>query len=134
MANTYDLIFQIKRGSFICTRCTKGFKTATPLEKHEKSHKEDIYTDQHAVLLVKSATEMSITNGIHDENIVSALSAYQINIKSITALKDYLNSLHSNNAELIYNRLFNDLMKNSQQYFVLPERASKVVCSWSLLC
>ena len=96
MANTYDLIFQIKPGSFICTRCTKSFKTATSLEKHEKSHKEDIYTDQHVVLLVKSATEMCITNGIHDENIISALSAYQINIKSITALKDYLNSLHSN--------------------------------------
>ena len=46
-------------------------------------------------LLVKSATEMCITNGIHDENI-SALSSYQINVKSITALKDYLNSLHSN--------------------------------------
>ena len=96
MANTYDLIFQIKPGSFICTRCTKSFKTATSLEKHEKSHKEDIYTDQHVVLLVKSATEMCITNGIHDENIISALSSYQINIKSITALKDYLNSLHSN--------------------------------------
>ena len=51
---------------------------------------------------LKSATEMCITNGIHDENIISALSAYQININSITALKDYLNSLHSNNAEIIY--------------------------------
>ena len=85
MANTYDLIFQIKPGSFICTRCTKSFNTATSLEKHEKSHKEDIYTDQHVVLLLKSATEMCITNGIHDENITSALSSYQINIKSITA-------------------------------------------------
>ena len=53
-------------------------------------------TDQHVVLLVKSATEMCITNGIHDENIIGALSSYQINIKSITALKDYVNSLHSN--------------------------------------
>ena len=99
MANTYDLIFQIKPGSFICTRCTKSFKTATSLQKHEKSHKEDIYTDQHVVLLVKSAAEMCITNGIHSfihENIISALSSYQINIKSITALKDCLNSLHSN--------------------------------------
>ena len=96
MANTYDLIFQIKPGSFICTRCTKSFKSATSFEKHEKSHKEDIYTDQHVVLLVKSATKMCITNGIHDENIISALSSYQINIKSITALKDYLNSLHNN--------------------------------------
>ena len=74
----------------------QSFKTATSLEKHEKSHKEDIYTDQHVVLLVKSATEMCITNGIHDENIISTSSSYQINIKSITALKDYLNSLHSN--------------------------------------
>ena len=70
----------------------RASKQQLPL-KNTKSH---IYTDQHVVLLVKSATEMCITNGIHDENIISALSSCQINIKSITALKDCLNSLHSN--------------------------------------
>ena len=71
---------------------------------------------------------MCISNGIRDDSIISALSAYKIDTKSITALKDYLNSLHSNNAEIIYNRLFDDVMKNSQEYISLPERASKVVC------
>ena len=128
MTNIYDFIFQIKPGSFSCTRCMKSFKTAAPLEKHEKTHTECVYTDQIVVSLVKSAIEICISNGIHDDITITALSSYKIDAKSITALKDYLNSLKSNNAEIIYNRLFNDVTKNSQKYFLLPERASNVLC------
>ena len=78
--------------------------------------------------LVKSAIEICISNGIHDDITITALSSYKIDAKSITTLKDYLNSLKSNNAEIIYNRLFNDVTKNSQKYFLLPERASNVLC------
>ena len=81
--------------------CMKSFKTAASLEKHENKHKEHIYTDQIVVSLVKAATEICISNGIHDDSIIGALFAYKIDAKSITALKDYLNSLHSNNAEII---------------------------------
>ena len=74
----------------------RASKQQLPL-KNTKSHIRKTSTQINMLFcIVKSAAEMCITNGIHDENIISALSSYQINIKSITALKDYLNSLHSN--------------------------------------
>ena len=42
-------------------------------------------------------------------------------------LVNYLNSTKISNVEILYNRLFNDIVRNSESYFVLEEKASRVI-------
>ena len=76
---------------------------------------------------MKKAKEMCTTSGLHSSTIINAIELYTIDENSISVLVNYLNSTKISNVEILYNRLFNDIVRNSESYFVLEEKASRVI-------
>ena len=70
---------------------------------------------------------MSIEADVYCEKIVDDINSYVMDPTAASVLADYLNSVKMASVENLYNRLFNDIMKQSRKYFLLPEKASKVL-------
>ena len=60
---------------------------------------------------------MLYSSGLHSDGITEELKQYSIEEKSVTHLTSYLNTIKMKDTEQLYNRMFNDLMKNSGKYF-----------------
>ena len=101
----------------------KNFKTSKGLEQHGKTHIDTTYTKQVVYGLVPKAKacELILLSRVHAGDICEALEAYT------HSLLNYLNTVKMNNVENLYNRLFNDVMKNSGKYFQLAKRAFVVL-------
>ena len=96
--------------------------------RHAKSHIDTSYSNQIVISLVLKAKDNIISCGVHCPEIIKELQSYSINEKSVAELVTYLNSIKMKNIETLYNRMFNDLMKNSDKFFQWPRKAATVLC------
>ena len=64
---------------------------------------------------------------MHSSIIINAIELCTIDENSISVLVNYLSSTKISNVEILYNRLFNDIVRNSESYFVLEEKVPRVI-------
>ena len=112
----------------------KSFKKSSGLAQHAKSHIYTSYSNQIVISLVSKAKDNIISSGVHCQEIIKDLQSYSIREKSVVELVIYLNSTKMKEIETLYNRMFNDLMKNSDEFFQLSRKAATVLCMkfWKL--
>ena len=71
---------------------------------------------------------MLYSSGLHSDGITEELKQYSIEEKSVTYLTSYLNTIKMKDTEQMFNRMFNDLMKNSGEYFFKLSPAATIIC------
>ena len=64
---------------------------------------------------------------MHSGQLIKEIKTYKIDEKSVVELATYLNSIKMKDVEKLYNRLFNDVMKNGSKYFELSRRAATLL-------
>ena len=78
--------------------------------------------------LLLKAKNMLYSSGLHSDGITEELKQYPIEEKSVTYLTSYLNTIKMKDTEQLYDRMFNDLMKNSGKYFFkLSPKAATII-------
>ena len=79
--------------------------------------------------MVKGAKEKIIESQLYTHEINSKLAVYNMSEEEAVKLTEYLNKTKIDNTELLYNRLFHDLMAKSSEYFLLPKDIASLLCT-----
>lgn len=89
----------------------------TNLKEHSKSHVDDFYTDPIVYSLIIKSRDIITSSKHHTPDILEEIENFVPTDTCLNNITQYLNSVKMKNIELLYNRLFQDVMVNSKRFF-----------------